>query len=350
MSLREFLLAQGVPPEDVDDAEAHGEQSLELLAIDRLFLPANSRYTPDEIAKLAGIDRELAKKYWRALGFVDVPDDEPAFNDLDLAALQGALSLIEQGYTRPQANLQLTRVMGQALARVAEAQVTTLRERIEEQLRAKGVPDAELVETEIRDAARLVPINEVFLSYIYRRHMAAAAKRSLVSAERDGRTARLAVGFCDLVGFTAMARRVELDALGTIVERFETTAYDVIGALGGRLVKMIGDEVMFVAEDPSAAAEIALQLSAAHANDKTLPDVRVGIAFGNALPREGDFFGETVNLANRIAAVALPRTVLVSEDMAGMLREDPSYLLRRVPSRMLKGIGRVKLWALRRPA
>jgi adenylate cyclase len=347
MSLREFLLAQGVSAEEVAEAERQ-DQGLEILAIDRLLLPTKNAYTPEQIAKLAGIDLDLAKRYWRALGFVDVPDDEPAFNDLDLAALQGALALVEQGYAKPQSNLQLTRVMGQAMARVAEAQVTTMRERIEEQLRAQGIGDESLVEHEIRDAARLVPINELFLSYIYRRHMAAAAKRSLVTAEGDGRTMRVAVGFCDLVGFTAMARRVELDTLGAIVERFETNAYDTVGALGGRLVKMIGDEVMFVAQDPAAAAEIALQLSEAHATDKQLPDVRVGLAYGNALPREGDYFGETVNLANRIAAVALPRTVLVSAEMGEALKDVEGYLLRRVPSRALKGIGRVRLWALRR--
>ena len=158
MSLREYLLAQGVTPEEIAEAETQ-EQGLEILAIDRLLLPTQNRYTPDEIAKLAGIDRDLAKRYWRALGFVDVPDDERAFNDLDLAALQGALALIDQGYARPQSNMQLARVMGQAMARVADAQITTMRERIEEQLREQGVTDENLLEMEIRDAARLVPMN-----------------------------------------------------------------------------------------------------------------------------------------------------------------------------------------------
>jgi adenylate cyclase len=354
MDLREFLRQTGASDDEIELAAKDGVHGLQMLATDRVLLGGTKKYTGPELAKMAGVEHEVAKRYWRALGFVDVPDDEIAFTDMDAAALQGALTLISEGLAKPLATMQIARVMGQALSRVAEAQLAIVRERIIESARAANADDeieAERIAAEvIHDASKLVPINEAFLSYVYRRHMVAASNRLSVMAG-DGATSSLCIGFCDLVGFTAMARRMEEDDLGSLVERFESTAYDVIGANRGRLVKMIGDEVMFVADAPRDAAEIALLLSEAHTRDKTLPDVRVGLAYGAALPREGDYFGDTVNLANRVAAVAMPRTILVSEAMAESLDGEDAYELRRITRhRYLKGLGRVRLWALRRAA
>lgn len=344
--VRRFLADLGATDDEIAAAERDGSQALQMLAIDRLMLGGPKRYTGPETARLAGLPEDDAKRYWRALGFVDVPDDEIAFTDADVAALASARAVVEHGFAEQTGTLQVTRVVGQTTARIADALTALTAARAERVRREEGTQDVEA--RLLEDARQLLPINEAFLAYAFHRHLAASAKRR-VAAGFEASAPELAVGFCDLVGFTKLARQVEEAELGEIVERFETVAYDVIGAVGGRLVKMIGDEVMFVAPTVPAGAEIALRLSEEHGRDPQIPDCRIGLAFGQVLPREGDYFGETVNLAARVQAVALPRTVLVSQQAATALRDTPEYEVRPIRHRHLKGVGRTKLWALRRP-
>jgi len=134
-----------------------------------------------------------------------------------------------------------------------------------------------------------------------------------------------------------------------VVGRFEDLAYDIVASGGGRVVKMIGDEVFFVAESAEAGAEIALSLASTYASDDRLPDIRVGLSVGPVLPRAGDYLGPAVNLASRLVNLARPASVLVSEQLAEALVDHPDYELRRLRSRNLKGIGRVPTLVLRRP-
>src|SRR5207248_7218737 len=139
----------------------------------------------------------------------------------------------------------------------------------------------------------------------WRRHLAAAAQRQLyVGPDAATGVEAVTVGFADMVGFTVLSQQLDQRDLATMVDRFETLAYDTIAELGGRIVKMLGDEVMFVTDDPASGARIALRLAEAYADDETLPDVRVGLAVGPVLVREGDYFGPTVNLASRIVNIA----------------------------------------------
>ena len=114
------------------------------------------------------------------------------------------------------------------------------------------------------------------------------------------------------------------------------------------MVKTIGDEVMFSVAAPKAAAEIALLLSEGTRASDELSDVRVGMAFGPVLDREGDLYGPVVNLASRITAIALPGSVVVGPELAEALAGDPGYVIRPMRPRYLKNIGRVALCVLRR--
>ena len=159
----------------------------------------------------------------------------------------------------------------------------------------------------------------------------------------------IAVGFCDMTGFTRLGQELEDRELAATVDRFEAEAYDVVASGGGRVVKVIGDEVMFVADRPETAAEMSLRLAERFSDDEVVPAVRVGLAYGPALSREGDFLGSTVNLASRIAAYALPGTVLISDDLNEQVADEPEFFTKPLrPSTRLKGIGRVRLWVLRR--
>jgi adenylate cyclase len=185
------------------------------------------------------------------------------------------------------------------------------------------------------------------LEQVWRRHLQVAARRRLLRGDPEGGVG-LVVGFADLVGFTALAQQVSDAELAEVVAQFERLAYDVVIAGGGRVVKMIGDEVMFLLEDPVAAAEIALGLADASRDAAELSDVRVGLAVGRVLEREGDAFGATVNLASRATAIAYPGTVVVSPELRAILEDHPEYDFKSMRPRYLKNIGRVSLSVLRR--
>jgi adenylate cyclase len=305
--------------------------------------------TGPEVASRAGVDFEHARRLWRALGFAPVPDDERVFTRSDVEMLRGVRSLLDQQTAEPEVLLQLTRVTGQSLARVAEAQVAASAERFAV-IRSAGASDEDAVEAIVSGIGSMVPTFEPFLGYVWRRHLLAAVFRfAAAGGDQPAAARRLAVGFADLVGFTAISQQLSEHELAAMVDRFEALAYEHIPERGGRVVKMIGDEVMFTVEDAVTAAEIGLALVEAHAGDQVLPEMRVGLAIGPTLSWEGDLFGPTVNLASRLVNIARPGTVLVSEDLGEMLQEaQAAFVLRHLRPVGLKGIGRVRVWVVRR--
>ena len=129
-----------------------------------------------------------------------------------------------------------------------------------------------------------------------------------------GQSPEMAVGFADMVGFTLLSQHLSDEELAAVVRRFEEISHDIVTNARGRVVKMIGDEVMFVVDNVADAARIGLGLADAYADDDLLSDVRVGLAFGPVLLRDGDYFGPTVNLAHRIVNIGNPGTVLMSDE------------------------------------
>ena len=166
-----------------------------------------------------------------------------------------------------------------------------------------------------------------------------------------GQSPLLAVGFADMVGFTLLSQHLSDDELAAVVRRFEEISHDIVTSEGGRVVKMIGDEVMFVVDSITEAARIGLALADAYSDDDLLSDVRVGLACGPVLLRDGDYFGATVNLAHRIVNIANPGTVLMSDDFQAALQLDApeQFSARPLRPRLLKDLGRVQLWWLSRP-
>jgi adenylate cyclase len=185
------------------------------------------------------------------------------------------------------------------------------------------------------------------LDYVWRRHLRDAALR-VVSAGGQRRGTSRAIGFADLVGFTALSQQLEDVSLAGVVNRFEEVAFDEVTRRGGRVVKMIGDEVMFVNDDALAAVDTGLALAEAYAADEMLSDVRVGIAYGSMLTREGDVYGPSVNLASRLVILALPGTVLVSDDARQQLTDDDRFVTHALRRRQLKDFGMIRPWVARR--
>lgn len=344
-SVEEALIEADVAPEEIERAAAVG--GLELLAVDRLLDPEPRTLSQRDIAETSGIPVEEVSQVWRALGFPHVEPDEQVYTDADANMTAVVGSLLERGLTDAEVTLQMARVIGQSLSRVAAAQVSTM---IDRQL-DRGAETAESAPFDDR-AEILFQVMPTVMEYVWRRHLEVEARRRLAqlegSAEGDEGTP-LAVGFADLVGFTALSQQIPEADLAHVVGRFEAVAADVVAAHGGRLVKTIGDEVMFAAVDVGAAAEIALGLAEEYRREEMVSDIRVGLAYGPVLQYEGDLYGPVVNLAHRIVALAYPGGVLVPEAVRDLLADDERFELVGIRAHTLRDIGKVPLWLLRRP-
>jgi adenylate cyclase len=303
------------------------------------------------VAEQAGVTTGQARRFWQALGFPRVSTEAMVFTRQDVAMLQAAAAVLEREQLDPDVLIQMTRTTGQALARVATMHALSITAEIERLTSASDLSDDEVAAAIATLSASLRQSHEPFLGYVWRRHLLAAISQTVATASGrpgDGETG--SVGFADLVGFTALSQQLSDLALARVVGRFEEIAYEHIPDRAGRVVKIIGDEVMFSTTDVVAAAEIALALAEACEADERIPSVRVGLALGPMLAWEGDLYGSTVNLASRLVGIAHPGTVLVSDEVGHRLATHPAFTLRGLKDVHLKGIGRTHVWVLRRPA
>ena len=301
--------------------------------------------TRHEVAQQAGVDVALARRLWAALGFPPIADDQRLFTRADVDTLRAATAMVTRRIVDADALVQMTRVTGQALARVAAAQVTIAEDGLTAALQAAAAGDP----AALTGAMGLLPGLDPFFGYVWRRHLLATLWRlatTATGATTDGGAA--AVGFADLVGFTATSAQLTGGELAAMVDRFEALVYEQVTAHGGRVVKMIGDEAMVVADEPQAAVAIALGLVEACELDPEIPSLRIGLAYGPVVAWEGDLFGPTVNLASRLGNVARAGGVLVSPAFAERLAESPAFSLHPLRAYDLKGIGRVRPVLVRR--
>ncbi len=307
--------------------------------------------TPGEVAKQANVEIDDARQFWRALGFPRIPDDARVFTPKDVAIVRAGSELLEREDTDAQVLLQITRASGQALARMTAVQIVPIAKQVLAAMRSREYSDSEAVDHVVGASDALLTAVEPFVSYAWRRHLVAAVLQLAASGAQDVADGHvLTVGFADLVGFTAASQELSNREIAHIVDCFERLAYEQIPEHGGRVVKMIGDEVMFTTETVEAAAEISLQLFEACAADEVVPDVRIGLATGPTLLWEGDVYGPTVNLASRLVNIARPGTILVSEELGEQLAEVEGLDLRPIRRVSLKGIGRSRPRVLRRPS
>lgn len=343
-TVQDALSAAGVSDEELAAATAVG--TLELLAIERLVIPDKPEFTLEQVAEQVGIPAELIAVVWRALGFPDPRPDEAQFTEFDVATLRRTAELVAGGVVEPDMVLQMTRVIGSSLSTVAAAQVGAMLERRRQLEEADDELDPD-EPFEVR-AGLLLETMPPIMDYVWRRHLEGEARRRLVQLIDQADGGDRTVGFADLVGFTAMSQQVPDHELASIVDRFEALAFDTIAKHGGRVVKMIGDEVMFVVDEPEAGVEIGLTLAETYHHEVNLSDVRVGLACGPVLEREGDLFGPTVNLASRIAGIAYPGGVVVSECIHDGVSEHPDFEMHSIRAHTLRDIGKVPLWVARR--
>lgn len=298
------------------------------------------RYTWPELCELAGVEHPVADRLWRALGFPDVPPDIPAYTDDDLRALRVAteglerLSGVEHAFAVELMVREARSVSGH-LGRIVEIQIEALGELGRLGLRQGAVTQAFERGIEKSDLGWV-------LFYGLRRRLDEALRRR--AATEDARRPILAVGFIDLSGFTETAGRLREEELGEMLARFESLVWDVVTEAGGQVVKLIGDEAMFVCPSANAAAHAALEIIDATAKSD-LPSARAGLALGRLLARAGDYFGPAVNLAARLVDRADTGAVIADERVKDTLRD--GFALEPLEMQTLKGIGEVAAWRIR---
>ena len=322
-----------------------------------------------EVSARASVSIVSARKFWHALGFPNVEDEDTVFTEADLIALKSLAALVRDGVFDEPTALGMTRAFARTTDRLAVWQVQLMAEAIGElpqqegtsgasedgggdagQDMTRGMPDPATAQAAAAKLADIADDLEPLLVYAWRRHLSAAISRMITDAEpiEDRPGVERSVGFADLVSFTRLVRRLSERELARMVQRFEALASDVVTAHGGRVIKTVGDEVLFVAIGAAPAAAIALDLVEAMAEDDLLPDVRVGMASGRVISRLGDVFGNTVNRASRLTAVARPRTVLVDDAIAASLVSTSGFEMSALRRRTLRGIGPVTPWVLQR--
>lgn len=315
--------------------------------LEQVILGEPPELTSSEVAAAAGVTLEEARRLWRALGFPDA-GEQAAFSNADLSALSTMVGTVESGAIDFDTAVRMTRAVGQTMARLADWQVATLAPRVEE---LEGGPEA--TGSRIGSALRLadqvgVPF-ESLLIYSWRRHLAAAVGRieALGAADEDLYTSQVTVGFADLVSFTALSNEMDENRLADMVEIFEARCADVVAGRHGRVIKTLGDSVLFVSEDPVQGLHIALDIAQLIGGDSRLPDVRLGLATGSVIMRLGDVFGPPVNMAARLTGVARRNRVIVDRTTADKLPED-LFETRSLTARPVRGFGLVEPVAVRR--
>ncbi|MCY4725370.1 adenylate/guanylate cyclase domain-containing protein [Nocardioides sp. STR2] len=315
--------------------------------LDHAILRSEPAYNALEVAAETGVTIEQTRRLWRALGFPEF-SGEKAYTAADIEAVSTLMGFVDSGAVDFDMAVNLTRGVGQTMARLADWEVSTLVSRVEEMEAGE-----EATGSRIGSALRLIdevnPPFERLLVYAWRRHLAAAVGRieAMGAKDEDLHTIDVSVGFADLVSFTALSNTLDRDEIGDLVEVFESRCQDVVARYGGRIIKSLGDSVLFVTNTAEEAVGVAEGIINVIGRDPKMPDVRLGLASGPVIQRLGDIFGPPVNMAARLTQVARRNRLIVDQNTADLL-PDEEWEDRRLPARPVRGFGLVEPVAVRR--
>ena len=322
-------------------------------ALEKVLLQGPRRWSRRDLAEEHGIAERLASVYWRSLGFTPVDEDTVVFTDEDAQAVGDLAAIVEDGVLSERAFASISRGMGFHMGRLAMWITEAL---VDEAKHTDGLDDARARQQMLEEIPELLETLESQVMFTFRRQLAAYAARAgseVLHRDTDELfPLQRAVGFADLVQFTRLAQDLPGTALADMVGRFESLSRDIISVGGGRVVKTVGDEIMFLADTPEDGAQIAVSLAETITADRDLPPVRVGLSWGSMFSRYGDVFGPTVNLAARMESVARPGAVLVDADTAAAVAQalPGGFALVEGEEVELHGIGTVEVREMGRDA
>ncbi len=342
-ALVEYLRSLGATDADLASVP---ESDLPRLPFELKLWPTRQRLTLAEVAARAGVDPDFVLHAWHVFGFatpgprdrVFVPEDVEMFG-----LLLGAIEVFGEDVV-----WQLGRVFGSSAARMADAAVSSF----VVSFGAIALASADGVLALARantQAAEFIPGVVRGVDVLLRHHLE-AARRPVQELDVTGvEVQRRSVGFADIVDSTGLAERLSMAELSHALGEFDATAAEVIARHGGRIVKLLGDGVMFIATEASVGVLIALDLLEAFADHPVLPPIRTAVATGDVIARDGDYFGVVVNRAARAGSVAVPGSLLVDDETAEAVRDADGLRVRHAGGFRLKGFAeRVHLYRVRR--
>lgn len=316
LALLGFLAEEGCTLEEMQLAHARGQ--LFALAGDRRVRPLLGLLSLREGAVRLAAEPEVLGRAWLSLGLPDPGLDTPVLTEADLAALQTYLDV--RALLGDDTALGVARVLGAALARITEAEAAAMRSAMD--VVDVGRTGDELVTARAWDeVTRLVPRLGQLLDTLHRHHLEATRLHfeGIDAPGGERTTFRCGIGFADLSGFTRLSQQLTLAELSSVLTSFEEAATDTVHARGGRTVKFLGDAVMWVSAGPDDLAGTARALTTHPRALEAGIAVRAGVAFGQVLVQDGDYFGTPVNLASRLVAAAEPGQVLAAGDLVELL-------------------------------
>jgi len=314
--LIKYLSELGFTVDDMAEAEQRGR--LFGLAGDVLQWSGRPTYTIATAAEQLGLSPEEVSHAWGLLGLTVAGPDVPVLSQADVDALATWVAL--KSMVGEDGAQGLLRVLGATMARLAEAESATIR---------AGMPDIQMTHTHdelataqaYRAIAEFVPRIGGLIDVVHRHHLTGARTHFEGLLRDSSASVVCGIGFADLSGFTVLTHALGPAELSNLLNEFAGTVADVVHADGGRVVKFIGDEVMWVSASPVNLADAAVHLVHHPRACEEGLQVRAGLAYGSVLAINGDYFGDPVNLAARLVAAAAPGQILAAAELREKLSD-----------------------------
>lgn len=339
-----WLLAQGITPEEI-----RGTFSPMLLPARRTIGDDGTYVSARQISERTGLDLETLIRFQRASGLPHVEDPDAAvFMRPDGDTAVHIKRFIDHGIDQ-EMMLTVVRVLADGLSHAAEVMRTAALAAVIH----PGATELEIAKASQALVAEMAPLLGPMIQDMLLLQLRHSMETEAVNADERAAGAPLpgarsvAVAFADLVGFTRLGESVPPEELEHLANRLADAAREV-AAPPVRFIKTIGDAVMLVCTDTAALLDAMLNLLEAIEADEDLPQLRVGLAYGPAVSRAGDWFGSPVNLASRVTSAARPGSVLVAEAVREQIGDDDRFTWSFAKARRLKGISdEVKLFRAR---
>ncbi|HST69765.1 MAG TPA: MerR family transcriptional regulator [Solirubrobacterales bacterium] len=328
---------RGYSLEDLKEAGREGKLAFGFT--EELFAGSQETFTIEEAAAETGLEPELVERILVILG---TPKGQRELSQDDLAALQHCARVLEAGFPLV-AFLQLVRVYAQSMRRIADAEVRLFHLYVHEPLIRDAVPELEMAEEMGELAGDILPLAAPLTQYLHQRYLRFFVEQDVVGHMEAGTamdTAEIELGhvnvtlcFIDLTGFTRYTEEEgDIEALD-VVENFVVNVESTLPR-EATIVKTIGDEVMVVSPDPASLTEWAVDFLSRFPQR---PQPRVGIHYGDAVYRDGDYFGSQVNLVHRVVNRALAGEVLVTDSVCGAIAASERLRFEPIGEVSLKG-------------
>ena len=341
----EALESKGIGAEALGAALGSGDlPSLAILEDAGRRHPRSER-TFREVAEEMGLAFETLERIYVAFG-LPRPGADETVREEDLEAIRGVPFLLGAGVGEGQV-LQMARVWGDGVRRIAQYQTHYLHAVIEEPFRRRGMSGFEAYDAAVREVGlRSGRLGEILIGWLLRRHAETFTtehqfghiEAALEAAGVRPRTPQGvgAAAFADLTGYTSLTEEAGDETAAEVSLTLARLVSEVAAHHQGEVVKMLGDGVHFHFREPADAVRASLEIVRT-VRPNGLPPAHIGVNAGPMIYDEGDYFGRTVNIAARIAGKASADQVFVGEDLTRVVDPD-GFAFREVGAFELKGI------------